>query len=117
MAPFRFAKHRGYKKLQRLVASFPETAEVETWDHPTFRVLDKIFASFGEQDKEPSITVKSTVADQAALTAGPAFFVPKYVGKHGWVGIFVDRVDWPVVEDLVEQSYGLVAPKSLVDRR
>ena len=115
MAPFRFANHRGYKKLRKLAASFPETAEVEAWGHPTFRVRDKIFASFGEQDDRPTIGVKSTLANQAALTAGPDFFVPKYVGHRGWVGLRLDvDPDWAALRALVEEAYRLVAPRKLV---
>ena len=43
---------------------------------------------------------------------------PSTLRKHGWVGIWLDgrKVDWPVVEDLVEQSYRCIAPSRLVAR-
>ena len=106
--------HAYLTRLRRLSASLPETAEVEAWGHPTFRAGKKIFATFGEHEGTPTIGVKSTHADQAILVTNPGFFVPPYVGQHGWVGIRVDKVEWTIVADLVETSYRMVALKRMV---
>ena len=103
--------HPYLTKLRRLVATYPETGEVEAWGHPTFRVRDKIFASFGSHEGRSRIGVKQTVADQAVLTEDPRFEVARYVGKHGWISIDIDRVDWSFIEELVETSYRLIALK------
>ncbi len=107
-------KHPALTRLRKLVKSLPETQELETWDHPTFRVREKIFASFGEHEGRPIIGCKQTKPDQAALVQDPRFFVAPYVGKHGWVGIYVDEVEWPFIADHVEQSFCLIAPAKLV---
>ncbi len=114
MARSRNSEHPCLKKLRRLAASFPETSEVETWEHPTFRAGKKIFATFGEHEGEPTIGLKQTHSDQDRLLQDPRFFSPPYVGQHGWVGIRVDNVDWPVVAELVESSYRLVALKRML---
>ncbi|MEQ8768401.1 MAG: MmcQ/YjbR family DNA-binding protein [Planctomycetota bacterium] len=102
--------------LRKLSASFPETAEVVAWGHPTFRAGKKIFASYGEHEGVPTITVKATLADQAALTQdAERFFVPAYVGHQGWIGIYARRVAWPMIEELVEQSYRYVALKRMIN--
>jgi hypothetical protein len=45
------------------------------------------------------------------------FFVPPYVGIHGWVGVRLEgRPDWEEITDLVLQSYRLTAPRRLVER-
>lgn len=106
--------HPYLRKLRKLAGTFPETTEVETWGHPTFRVREKIFASFGSHDGDANIGVKQTKADQSILTHDPRFFVAPYVGRHGWIGIRIDEVEWDVVADLVESSYRLIAPKRLV---
>jgi predicted DNA-binding protein (MmcQ/YjbR family) len=106
--------HPYLTKLRRLAGSFPETAEVEAWGHPTFRVRNKIFASFGERDGQPTIGVKQTLGDQTILIQDARFYVSPYVGKHGWIGILVDEVEWEFVADLVESSYRLIATKRLV---
>ena len=101
-------------RLRKLIKTFPEATERLTWDHPTFRVRDKIFATFGEHEGKASITVKQIKAKQEALCGDARFFVPAYVGRHGWVGIFVEEVEWGFVADLVDQAYRLTAPKALV---
>jgi len=102
------------KRLRKLVGAFPEATEQQTWDHPTFRVKNKIFAAFGEHEGKTAITVKQQKPKQEALTGDPRFFVPPYVGRHGWVGIYAEEVEWDFVADLVEQAYRLTAPKTLV---
>ena len=114
MSTGRVRTHPYLSKLRKLAASFPETKEVETWGHPTFRVGEKIFASFGEHDNQPTIGLKQTKSDQEALLGDPRFFKSPYVGRHGWVGIRIDQVEWPFVAELVESSYRLIAPKRVV---
>lgn len=108
--------HAHLAKLRSLCASFPETSERETWGHPTFRVGEKIFASYGEHEGAPSIGCKQSHADQAVLTEDPRFYVAPYVGRHGWIGIRIAKVPWSTVAELVETSYRLIAPKRLVRR-
>jgi hypothetical protein len=45
------------------------------------------------------------------------FFVPKYVGPKGWVGVRLDlkkAPDWDEVAEMICESYCLTAPKRLV---
>jgi predicted DNA-binding protein (MmcQ/YjbR family) len=102
-------------RLRRVCAALPETTEVLTWeDHPTFRVKDKIYVISGAT--ADSITVKATKDDQEALVAThPRVTVAAYVGRHGWVSMDLTGkgLDWAMVEDLVGDSYRLVAPKKL----
>ncbi len=54
----------------------------------------------------------------ALVGANPErFFVPPYVGHHGWVGMWLNvEIDWDEVADLVEESYRMTAPKRLAAR-
>jgi hypothetical protein len=47
--------------------------------------------------------------------AAERFFVPPYVGHHGWIGAWLDEVelDWDELGDLIEESYRMTAPKRL----
>jgi len=102
-------------KLRRIALALPETSEVLTWeDHPTFRVRDKIFVICSASGD--GITVKATKDDQEALVAThPRVSVAAYVGRHGWVSVDLKGagLDWAFVEDLVLDSYRLIAPKRL----
>jgi predicted DNA-binding protein (MmcQ/YjbR family) len=107
-----------HARLGKICLGLPDTAEVEAWGHPTFRVAGKIFVGFGGTgDGGASMSVKTTPEMQAALVSSdPRFTVAAYVGKHGWVSLALPagtRIDWNEVEALVRGSYRLVAPPKL----
>ena len=105
-------------RLRAICLALPNTAEVEAWGHPTFRVAGKIFATFGNSgDGDASTSVKTSHEMQAALVSSdPRFTVAAYVGKHGWVSLALPAgktIDWNEIDALVRGSYRLVAPAKL----
>ena len=109
---------RPIDRLRKLCLALPEAEERETWEIPTFRVRDKIYVMYVEDEEDrPGIWCKAPPGSQTILVgADPKrFFVPPYVGHKGWVGMHLDRrVDWKEVAVLVERSYRLTAPKRIV---
>ena len=104
------------ERLRTICLALPEAEERETWESPTFRVRDKIFAMQQQGDGRPSVWCKAPPGSQMVLVgADPErFFVPPYVGHKGWVGMRLDgKPDWDEVAALVKRSYGLIAPKRL----
>jgi len=102
--------------IRDIALAFPEATEKETWGHPTFRVRDKIFVSSGtDDDGRAVVTMKAAPGEQESLLAeGDPFYLPKYVGSRGWIGLRVDAdTDWRMVAELVIDSYREIAPKSL----
>jgi len=73
--------------VRTFALSLPEAEERETWGDATFRVRNKIFSMFDEQERH--LWIKSTHDEQRALIAmnPDAFFVPSYVGSKGWIGV------------------------------
>ena len=103
-------------RLRAICLKLPEAAEKETWDLPTFRVRDKIFAMAIIGETPLQLWCKAPPGSQAILVgADPErFFVPPYVGHKGWVGMRLGKgVDWREVDTLVTRSYRLIAPKRL----
>ena len=101
-------------RLRRICLALPEAVEKETWDIPTFRVRDKIFAMHTSHDGRPTLCCKAPPGSQAILVGADAerFFVPPYVGPKGWIGIRLDAcADWTEVAALIARSYSLIAPK------
>ena len=45
-------------KVRAICLSFPDTKETMTWGQPHFRVVDKIFAGFGDEQGRASIGFK-----------------------------------------------------------
>jgi predicted DNA-binding protein (MmcQ/YjbR family) len=105
-------------RLRRICLGLPEAYETTTFGHPTFRAGragKKTFAVFENYRGEDTICVKATLEDQALLALDPRFFVAPYVGKHGWTSMrTAGTIEWSEVEDLVRESYRLVAAKTLL---
>jgi predicted DNA-binding protein (MmcQ/YjbR family) len=108
------------ERVRGLCLALPGTFELETWDHPTFRVgsgRGRIFCTAAPDGS--TITLKADpVERQALLEQGDPFFVPSYVGDKGWLGIRPGdpRTDWEEIAELIATSYCLVAPKRLAAR-
>lgn len=105
--------------LRRICLAFPEATEKPFGGHtaPSFRVRDKLFLTCHEDGS--AVTCKAAPGEQAILVASDPvrFFVPAYVGSKGWVGVRLDTsVDWREVAELAEDSYRLIAPRTLVAR-
>ena len=102
--------------LRKICLAYPEASEQGGVGDPSYKVRDKIFAMQHRVDDRPSMWCKASPGVQDILVnSNPArFFVPPYVGHHGWVGIWLDlEIDWDEVADLVGESYRMTAPKRL----
>ena len=105
-------------RVRSICLAFPEAEERPFGGHtaPAFRVRDKIFLMTSEDGA--SMTLKASSGVQAILVASDPerFFVPKYVGAKGWVGIRLAHAggtDWEELAELITESYCLTAPKRL----
>lgn len=114
MAPSRLAR------IRTICLVLPEAVEKPFGGHlsaPAFRVRDKFFAMCSEG--AANLNLKAPEGVQAILVASDSdrFFVPKYVGPKGWVGVRLDLAqapDWGEVTDMIHESYCLIAPRRLV---
>lgn len=112
---------RPLTRLRKLCLALPEAHVVIAWGAPTFRVRKKIFAMYADAGDHHGggrngVWLKAAPGNQELMVkAAPRrFFVPPYVGPSGWIGVWLDSgVDWGEVDDLVRDSYRLVAPKKL----
>lgn len=108
----------GLTRLREICLTLPEASEEGGVGDPTFKVRGKIFAMRHPADENrESLWVKAQAGVQSTLVAAEPerYFVPPYVGKHGWVGLWLDAdQDWDFVSDLILESYCLTAPKKLV---
>jgi hypothetical protein len=104
-------------RLRALCLALPEATEGGGVGNPSFRVRDKIFAMRHDLHQGRwSFWCKAGPGVQEMLVqAEPErYFVPPYVGHHGWVGIWLDgELDWALVADLIQKSYRMTAPKRL----
>ncbi|HEX3159238.1 MAG TPA: MmcQ/YjbR family DNA-binding protein [Gemmatimonadaceae bacterium] len=112
---------RPITRLRTLCLALPEAHEVEAWGEPTFRVRNKMFATYAAPNNHhgggrPAVWCKAAPGNQDLMVraAPDRFFVPPYVGKSGWIGVWLDGdADWRELAELLRDSYRLVAPKRL----
>src|SRR5215475_3187720 len=110
------------QKVLSLVSALPEAAaEVCGGRHLSFKVRGKTFGYFLNDhhgDGRVALNCKTApgVHDTLARVASDRFFIPKYIGTRGWLGLSIDlpTIDWTQVEDVITEAYRLVAPRALL---
>jgi len=115
---------RPIRLVRAICLGLPETTERLSHGAPTWFIRDKtVFVTFWEnghhQHQSPHLWCAAPPGEQEALIAADPerFFRPPYVGGRGWIGVRIDDdTDWAEVAELCEESYRIVAPKSLVKR-
>ena len=103
------------ERLRSFCALLPETAEVDLFGNPTFRVGARGFATYEDLAPGPVVCVKVAPEMQELLVRREGFEAEPDTGHHGWTRVRVDgTVDWDEVDELVIGSYRLVAPPEYV---
>jgi len=108
-------------RVRKLCLALVEAHEVEAWGEPTFRVRNKMFVTWASPGNHhgggrPAIWCKAPPGAQSLMVAAEPdrYFVPPYVGKAGWVGVWVDgKPDWRDIAEVIEEAWRLVAPRKL----
>ena len=106
------------ERLRAICLRFPEAEEAGGVGDPTFKVRGKIFAmrhSLHEVQRWSAWFKTPRGLQELLVGSKPErFFVPPYVGHHGWVGAYLDvDQDWDELADLAEEAYRNTAPKRL----
>src|SRR5258706_16466342 len=113
---------RALIRIRKVCFALPEAHEVLAWGEPTFRVKNKMFATYANAGNHHgagrhAAWIKAAPGNQEIMVRAAAdrFFVPAYVGPAGWIGVWLDRdTDWNELAQLLDDGYRLVAPKRLV---
>lgn len=113
------ARKTPLERVREICLALPEATEKLAWGEPTWRVQDKIFAQYEDHHHgDPVVGVWCKAPDglqDVLVGAEPArFYVPRYVGHKGWIGIRTDAPqDWAHVAELLCDSYRMTAPARL----
>jgi predicted DNA-binding protein (MmcQ/YjbR family) len=105
------------RRVREICLALPDTVETITWGKPHFRVKDKIFAGFSDEEDVATIGFKLAMDHAASILEDPRFERAPYVGHKGWVSMDASAItDWNEVRELIRESYGLIAPKRSLAR-
>src|SRR4051812_16715971 len=112
-------EQKAIDRVRRICLALPEATEKVAWGEPTFRA-GKIFAMMDTHHHgadHVAVVVPAELGAQETLVAADPerFFVPPYVGVHGWIGARIDRPpDWEAIEGLIRDAYRMIAPPRLL---
>ena len=110
---------RVHRRVLRFALSLPGAYEDHPWEETVAKVGKNVFVFFGSDQSPgwPGMTVKLRESNQAALGVPGAAPTGYGLGKAGWVSLSFNGDTAPpagVLEDWIEESYRLVAPKRLI---
>jgi predicted DNA-binding protein (MmcQ/YjbR family) len=111
------------RKIVALLNSLPEARAVRAGDrHLSLEVRGKRFGCFLHDhhgDGRVALNLKAPrgAGQRLAAKAPSRFHVPKYIGHHGWVGVWLNSPapDWDQIKELLGEAYYLTAPKRLAN--
>ena len=108
-------------RVSKICLALPEATCEISGDHAIFRIRKKTFAYYMNNhhgDGIVSVCCKAALGENVdrASREPERFYLPAYIGPRGWFGLRLDGdgIDWSEVQNLVELSYCLAAPKTLV---
>ncbi|MFO0564501.1 MAG: MmcQ/YjbR family DNA-binding protein [Polyangiaceae bacterium] len=105
-----------HERLLAIVKKLPEAVEDWPWGSIHCKVAGKIFVGWSrDADGVMSVGLRTTPELQATLVSSdPRFSIAKYTGKYGGIDLRLGaRPNWAEVEQLIVESYRIVAPKRL----
>ncbi len=103
-----------FETLRKIALSFPEATEEPHFEKTSFRVKNRIFATYDEKNKRTCIKLSAT--DQDVFTAADKtiiYPVKNKWGKQGWTLIEMNLVHKDLFIDALTTAYCEVAPKKL----
>jgi|SRR5580658_522224 predicted DNA-binding protein (MmcQ/YjbR family) len=116
----RTKEDRRLRLLSAVCLGLPEAERTNCGAHADFRVRGKIFAYFLRSHGGDGIIAacfKSRLGEhlEHVKRAPDRFYLPRFIGRRGWVGVRLDQgdIDWDEIRDLAAISYNLAAPKGL----
>ena len=104
---------RNLTKLRKVCLALPDAHEVEAWGHPTFRIRNKIFCTYGGYDDDPNITMKVGKPALGIFLEDKRFWKASHIGNQGWITMSAKgTLDWEELTELIQGSYALIAAKA-----
>jgi hypothetical protein len=110
-------------RLAAICQAYPETVAVSPWDneHLSLEVAGKrfgyyLYQHFGDDGRSGAVLKAEPGVQESVVGADPdSFWVPAFVGRHGWIGIRLDleEPDWDMVAAFVHDAWLMTAPKKV----
>jgi len=119
MAVLRHRKAR----LAKICEPYPETVATSPGDseHLSLEVAGKrfgyyLYRHFGDDGRSGAVLKAPAGVQEMLVEADPdRFWVPAFVGRHGWIGVRLDleEPDWDELTEFVREAWLMTAPKKV----
>ena len=105
-----------FEVFERITMAFPEVTVEPHFEKLSFRVKNKIFATYDEQNNR--LTVKLSEIDQDNFTSinSGVYQVNNKLGKQGWTFIELSTINYELLAEVLKTAYCEVAPKKLSEQ-
>ena len=112
-------------KLVRLVERLPEAlaTPIRGQRHRSLVVRRRRFGwlldnHHGDGRLALNLRAPSGANQQLAAASPDRFYIPRYLGHRGWVGVWLDldEVDWRAIDAVLVDAYRMTAPRTLLPR-
>jgi hypothetical protein len=106
-----------HDRLLQIALSLPGAVEDWPWGSIHCKVNGKIFAGWSRDERGEMILGIRVDRELQTLLVGsdPRFRIAKYVGQYGGVDMRIGpKPSWKEIEQLVTESYRIMAPKKLI---
>lgn len=110
-------------QLTKLCEGYPETVAISRYDndHLSLEVAGKrfgyyLYQHFGDDGRSGAVLKAALGVQEMLVEADPdRFWVPAFVGRHGWIGVRLDieEPDWEELEMFLREAWLLAAPKKV----
>lgn len=108
-------------QVRELALALPGADEKVSHGRPAF-FTRKVFVYYGGSLKvdgewvqhEQAVMVQPDAGERRALESDERFWVPGYLGASGWLGLDLDVTDTEEVAELLQDSFRVTAPVTLV---
>jgi hypothetical protein len=111
------------ERVRRLCLGYPDTSERPSHGAPTFFIRRTrsfvMFAADHHGDGRLALWCAAPEGAQAMLVESnpDIYFVPRYVGPLGWIGVRLDRrAPWTEIAAVIDQAFRTRAPRTLLER-
>lgn len=102
--------------IRQLALKLPEVTEEPHFEKISFRVKNKIFATYNP--KTQNAVIKLSLADQdffSCASKKAMYPVENKWGQQGWTNVDLINMPPEILEDVVQRAYCIVAPKKLAE--
>ena len=100
---------------RQLALSLPEAVEQEHWQHPSFRIKKKIFATLWPEEKRAVLKLPPIEQSVFCNYNNTIFYpVAGAWGRQGWTSVELNKVRKDMFKDALNIAWREVAPKKLL---